>query len=134
MKIRLEGGLPYADITLSHHNQQVIVENVLMDTGSASTVFSVDKLLEIGLKLERDDVVHRIRGVGGAEFVFAKRVETLALGALQVDDFEIEVGSMEYGFAIEGIIGLDFLMQVGAIIDLGKMEIYGSNSQHQKNG
>jgi hypothetical protein len=68
--------------------------------------------------------VHRIRGVGGAKFVFTKRVETVALGALQVDDFEIEVGAMQYGFDLEGIIGLDFLMAVGAIIDLEKMEIY----------
>ena len=74
--------------------------------------------------------MHRIRGVGGAEFVFTKRVETVALGALQVAHFEIEVGAMQYGFAIEGIIGLDFLMKVGAIIDLKKMEIYRSNSQY----
>ncbi len=31
---------------------------------------------------------------------------------------------MDYGFAITGIIGLDFLRQVGAMIDLAKLEIY----------
>lgn len=56
------------------------LDNVLVDTGSASTVFSADKVLEIGLQLERDDYVHRIRGVGGAEFGFTKRVDTLSLG------------------------------------------------------
>ncbi len=122
MKIRLDGGLPYVSVILFHAGAQVKLEKVLLDTGSATTVFSADKVLEIGLKLERNDFVHRIRGVGGAEFVFSKQVERLMLGQLQVKEFEIEVGAMEYGFELEGIIGLDFLMEVGAIIDLEKME------------
>jgi hypothetical protein len=46
------------------------------------------------------------------------------LGELQINDFEIEVGAMDYGFEIDGIVGMDFLTQVGAIIDLAKSEIY----------
>ena len=46
------------------------------------------------------------------------------MGELALSDFEIEVGAMDYGFAIEGIIGLDFLRQVGAVINLAKLEIY----------
>jgi len=30
---------------------------------------------------------------------------------------------MDYGFSIDGIIGLDFLLQVGAVIDLAKLEV-----------
>ena len=78
----------------------------------------------MGLKLEPADVIHRIRGVGGAEFVFTKRVDRLAIGELEADDFEIEVGAMQYGFDINGIIGMDFLRRVGAIIDLARLEIY----------
>jgi hypothetical protein len=81
-------------------------------------------LLTIGLTYEPDDRVHRIRGVGGAEFVFTKCVDSLAVGKLQVNDFQIEVGAMDYGFDIDGIIGMDFLIQVGAIIDLAKLEMY----------
>ncbi|MBI3241107.1 MAG: aspartyl protease family protein [Chloroflexi bacterium] len=88
------------------------------------TVFSADKVLAIGLKLETDDVVHRIRGVGGAEFVFTKRISRLSLGKLEASEFEIEVGAMDYGFDMDGIIGMDFLTQVGAVIDLKRLEIY----------
>jgi hypothetical protein len=45
------------------------------------------------------------------------------VGELQVSDFQIEVGSMDYGFDIDGIIGMDFLIQVEAIIDLARLEI-----------
>lgn len=38
-------------------------------------------------------------------------------------DFTIEVGVMDYGLAINGILGMDFLIETGAIIDLARMEI-----------
>ena len=78
----------------------------------------------MGLQYEADGPVQRIRGVGGAEFVFIKRIDRLAVGELQVSYFEIEVGAMDYGFAIDGIIGTDFLLQVGAVIDLSRLEIH----------
>ena len=86
--------------------------------------FSTDKVLTIDLTYEPDDMVHRIRGVGGAEFIFTKQIDRLAAGNLQVNDFQIEVGAMDYGFDIDGIIGMDFLIQVGAIVDLTRLEMY----------
>jgi len=71
-------------------------------------------------------MVHRIRGVGGTEFVFTKRVDNLAVGELRVSNFQVEIGAMDYGFDIDGIIGMDFPIQVGAIIDLSKLEIYSA--------
>jgi hypothetical protein len=35
--------------------------------------------------------VHLIRGVGGAVFIFIKRIDRLLVGELQVSDFDIEV-------------------------------------------
>lgn len=31
---------------------------------------------------------------------------------------------MDYGFEMDGIVGMDFLMEVGAIIDLARLETY----------
>ncbi|MCP4256208.1 MAG: hypothetical protein GY774_01620 [Planctomycetes bacterium] len=124
MKIRLRDGLPYVTASLAYQEQQLSFRNVLLDTGSAGAIFSTDKVLTIDLTYEPDDSVHRIRGIGGTEFVFTKRVDCLAVGELQVNDFQIEVGAMDYGFDIDGIIGMDFLIQVGAIIDLAKLEMY----------
>ena len=124
MKIRLRDGLPYVTASLTYQGQQLSFGNVLLDTGSAGAIFSTNRVLTIGLMYEPDDRVHRIRGVGGTEFVFTKRVDCLAVGKLQVNDFQIEVGAMDYGFDIGGIIGMDFLIQVGAIIDLAKLEMY----------
>jgi hypothetical protein len=124
MKIQIQKGLPYISASLIYRGRQVTLDNILLDTGSAGTVFSADKVLEIGLQLEPNDIVRRIRGVGGAEFVFIKRVDRLSLGGLYINNFEIEVGAMKYGIEINGILGMDFLLQVDANIDLAQLKIY----------
>ncbi len=124
MKIRLRDGLPYVTASLTYQGQQLAFRNTLLDTGSGGVIFSTDRVSTIDLTYEPDDMVHRIRGVGGTEFVFTKRVDCLAVGELRVNGFEIEIGAMDYGFDIDGIIGMDFLIQVGAIIDLTKLEMY----------
>ncbi|MBV6400281.1 MAG: hypothetical protein CNIPEHKO_00564 [Anaerolineales bacterium] len=123
MKIRIKNGLPYVSATLIHRRQRVTLKDVLLDTGSAGTIFSTDKVAAVGLTYEPEDFVHRIRGVGGSEFVFTKRVDELKVGGLKVSAFELEIGAMNYGFDMDGIIGLDFLTKVGALIDLNKMEL-----------
>jgi len=124
MNIQVREGLPYVTVTLLHGGQQLDLANVLLDTGSAGTLFAADQVLAIGLQYEAADPVQRIRGIGGAKFVFVKRIDRLSGGELQVSDFAIEVGAMDYGFAIDGIIGTDFLLQVGAVIDLSHLEIH----------
>ncbi|HEY88655.1 MAG TPA: hypothetical protein G4N98_02830 [Thermoflexia bacterium] len=124
MKIQLRDSLPYVTASLTYQGQQLAFGNILLDTGSGGVIFAVDRVLAIGLTYEPDDMVHRIRGVGGAEFVFTKQIDCLAMGELRVNDFQIEIGAMDYGFEIDGIIGMDFLVQVGAIIDLAKLEMY----------
>lgn len=39
------------------------------------------------------------------------------------DDFTVESGAMDYGFELDGIIGLDLLQQMKAIINLDKLII-----------
>ena len=123
MKIRVEDGLPYITASLTYRGQSLQIEKALLDTGSAGTVLSADRVLDIGLQYEMSDIVHRIRGVGGAEFVYSKQIDRFAVDDLEVREFEVEIGAMDYGFQIDGIVGLDFLLQVGASIDLAQLEI-----------
>jgi len=123
MNIRIIDGLPYVTVSILHRSHQLNLEKVLLDTGSAGTIFSADAVTAIGLVYEPTDMIHRIRGVGGSEFVFTKSLERLDIGDIHVNHFEVEIGSMDYGFAIDGIVGMDFLLQVGAIIDLAQIEL-----------
>ncbi len=129
MKIHLRDGLPLVSVALKYRHQQVALDDVLLDTGSASSVFSADRLLAIGLIYEPEDTVHRIRGVGGSEFVFSKQLDRLSLDDLALKDCLIEIGAMEYGVQLDGILGMDFLASVGAVIDLGRMEVRATDKR-----
>jgi hypothetical protein len=126
MKIEIQNGLPFVRATITHAGKQLRLNNVLVDTGSASTIFATDQLLSLGVHYAPEDEVHRIRGVGGTEFVFARQIASLAVEDLQTDDFTVEIGLMDYGFVVDGIIGMDFLLRVGAVIDLKQMAIYSA--------
>ena len=55
--------------------------------------------------------------------MLSKRLDSLSLGDLTHEDFPVQIGAMDYGFPIQGLIGLDFLMKAGAVIDLARLEI-----------
>jgi len=48
---------------------------------------------------------------------------TLKFGEFSLPNFEFEVGGMDYGFKIHDILGMDFLIGSGAIINLNTMPI-----------
>jgi hypothetical protein len=123
MKIRLEHGLAYLEVVLTFRGRSLSIRDTILDTGSASTIFSADRLLEIGIVPEPEDALHRLRGVGGTEFAFTKRLDFLAVEDRKVPDFEIEVGAMDYGFPADGILGLDYLLRAGALIDLQSLNL-----------
>jgi hypothetical protein len=128
MTIRLEHSLAYVEIALTYRGNTLSLDSVILDTGSASTLFASDCLFEVGVVPEPSDPLRRIRGIGGVEFVFTKRIDRLAVGEITVDDFEIEVGAMEYGFSAQGILGLDFLLRAGVLIDLDRLELRSARS------
>jgi hypothetical protein len=125
MKIRLEHGLAYVEAALTFRGRSLSLRDIILDTGSASTIFSADRLLEIGVVPEPADALHRLRGVGGTEYAFTKRLDLLAVDDMKVPDFSIEVGAMDYGFPADGILGLDYLLRIGALVDLRRLELRG---------
>ena len=117
MKFTLNYGLPFVELVIEHKGQQLNVGNVLVDTGSATTVFSTDLLAEIDLKPEYDDDVHRISGVGGYEYVIRKTVDRIYFDDVSIQYQSIQLGDLDYGFEIHGIIGSDILNKIGAVVD-----------------
>ncbi len=127
----IEQGLAYTNVSLTYRGQQQTFSRVLIDTGSGGTLFSVDKVIPLGVQYEMHDRIHRVRGVGGTEFVFCKRIDRVVVETLELRDFEIELGVMDYGLELDGIVGMDFLLAVGAVIDLSQQCLScGVNTEH----
>jgi len=123
MRLTLKDDLPFTRLTVAYRGSASTVDNVLIDTGSASTVLAARAVAQIGILPEMTDVVYTVRGIGGTEAVFTRRIDQVAVEAQRVTDFEIEVGSMNYGFDIDGILGMDFLTRAGAIINLRDLRL-----------
>jgi hypothetical protein len=123
MQIQLRYNLPFIIITAEYNGKSIQIPSVLIDTGSASTLLSIDILLRIGIKPEPNDTIHTIRGVGGTEVVFKRKLQSIKFDTLVAHSFDVEIGAMDYGFEINGILGMDFLLLTGAIIDLAKLQI-----------
>lgn len=121
--LRIEGGLLFTTGRIDLQGRSIELRHLLVDTGSAASVFSADALFHLGLVPRPDDRLRRIRGVGGTEFVFTRKIDRLEVGDLVVEEFEIEVGAVDYGFQMEGLVGLDFLIAARAVVDLGRFEL-----------
>jgi len=123
MKITECYGLPFVAIVIEFRGQRLKLDNVLIDTGSASTLLNADIVREIGIIPEKDDTVETIRGVGGVEYVYTKIVNSIVFGDAVTKDFQVEIGSMQYGMEMNGIIGFNLLKLVKAKIDVDAMEV-----------
>lgn len=127
VKLQLKYGLPFCSVKLIYKGKEIIIDDILLDTGSGGTVLKMDKVEKIGITIEDDDTIETIQGVGGSEFVYKKYVDSIEIGELKLKNFKVEIGVMDYGFDINGIVGMDFLKKVGAIISLNEMTIDKTN-------
>jgi len=123
VRLRLRDNLPFVGISVVHQHKRIKIPNILVDTGSGGTLFSADALSKIGIVPQPDDTLHTIFGVGGSEVVFTRRIDELKVGLFSIKRFEVEIGGMDYGFDIQGILGMDFLTSARAKIDLESLEI-----------
>ena len=123
MQLTLKDDLPFAAVTVTYRGARLLLNDVLIDTGSATTVLAAERVAEIGIVPEPEDRLLMITGVGGTEAVFTRKINRLQVDEQGLDEFLIEVGSMNYGFEINGILGMDFLAGSGAVIDLRRLTL-----------
>lgn len=123
MQLQLRDSLLFTSVEVVYRGNVIEIDDILVDTGSASTILAVDSVEKVGIFPETEDSLYIIRGVGGSEVVFVKQLDCLQIGTHKLSHFTIEVGVMDYGFAINGILGMDFLLKANAILNLNAMTI-----------
>ncbi|HPR54005.1 MAG TPA: retropepsin-like aspartic protease [Deltaproteobacteria bacterium] len=123
MRLFLKDNLPFTTVSVSYEGKTINIPNILIDTGSGTTILAADIVSVINIAPSPEDTLFTIRGVGGNEVVFSRRVEALCVGEQRITDFEVEIGGMDYGFEVNGILGMDYLISSGAVINLRAMEL-----------
>lgn len=126
MKIKYKYGLLLIDIRLTFKGKSVVIENMVVDTGAARTLISQNVVEEIGLGVDSQDRIVTYYGIGGKEHAFRKRVDQIQVGDFTVNEVELDFNDFGYD-DINGLLGLDLLMEAGYIIDLAQLQMNISN-------
>lgn len=125
MNIRLQNGLPIVSVTLTYNDQSAILQNVLFDTGCAATVFDTDALAAINIHIDFiNGQAKRMYGVGGtSEICYEQHIPDLLIEQLRLNDFPIQLGSIQEPYGFDGILGIDFMMRAKCKVDFENLNI-----------
>jgi len=130
MKLLLKDNLPFVSVTVHYKGASVDISDILIDTGAGTTILSTDIVASLGIVPLPEDILHTIRGVGGMEVVFRRSLNSLQIGECKLPHFPVDIGGMDYGFAINGILGMDVL----TIINLQALTIEFSGETRSGQG
>ncbi|HZK83522.1 MAG TPA: retroviral-like aspartic protease family protein [Desulfosporosinus sp.] len=124
MNMKFQDGLLFTSIQISFRGKTKIIKNIVIDTGAAETLISPDAVEDIGIFAELEDSVNSFYGVGGSlHNFFSKNVKQVKLGEDSLEDVKIDFGVIDPNGTINGLLGLDLLIKLGAVIDLKKLSL-----------
>lgn len=124
MIIEYRDGLLYTSIEIEYNEQYKTIDNVVIDTGAAETMISPDIVEDIGIFAEKDDKIISYYGVGGSiHNAYEKSVDLIKFGESKIENINIDFGVIDPSGEINGLIGLDLLIEMGIIINLKTMEV-----------
>lgn len=124
MNMKFQDGLLFTSIQISFRGSTKVIENIVIDTGAAETIISPDAVEDIGIFAELEDSVNSFYGVGGSlHNFFTKNVVKVKLGEASFEEVKMDFGVIDPQGYINGLLGLDLLMKLGAVIDLRSLSI-----------
>ncbi|NQX67510.1 hypothetical protein HQN90_15415 [Paenibacillus alba] len=78
---------------------------------------------------ETGDEIVTAFGIGGEESCFRKLFDVVQLGTFHSENFKLDIGSLHEKLDINGLLGLDLLMDANIILDLAELIMYPSTDK-----
>ena len=98
---------------------RTVVLRLLVDTGASHTLVPVEAVERVGCDTHHPQRMLRIMAASG---VIIAPVVTLArfhfVGKI-IEGFPVVAHTLPSGTYVDGLLGMDFLSQIGAVLDLG---------------
>jgi hypothetical protein len=105
-------------LLLAHSGRAVTVNNVIVDTGAADTIIDIIAVEPLQLAADEDDVIVRMAGLGGFDYAVRKTVDTLTSAGYTLRKPSVDFGNLVAHPGIDGLLGMDILLQGQFVIDL----------------
>jgi hypothetical protein len=95
------------------------LDEVLLDTACSNTIFDRDEVEGIGLIIDRKNGrPRRMYGVGGeSELCYEQTITDFEIDNYLLDSFQIQLGMTKETYGFNGILGVNFMIKSGLIID-----------------
>ena len=130
MEVEYKGGLLFTSIGISFRGNSKIIHNIVIDTGAAESIISPDVVEDIEIFAEQEDSINSFYAAGGSlHNYFSKKVQEVSLGKVGLNDVRMDFGVIDPKGYINGLLGLDLLMKIGAVIDLSRLSITVNSEQ-----
>ena len=126
MNIEFRDGLLFTSIQITYNGVSKVIDNMVIDTGCARTLIVSEVVEEINIRVEPDDELIVCQGIGGTEVSFVKHIDLIKLENIEFKNKDIDFSNIDYE-GINGLVGLDLLIEAGIIIDLDKLKMYPRN-------
>ena len=126
MNVEFRDGLLFTSIQITYNGVSKVIDNMVIDTGCARTLIVSEVVEEINIRVEPDDELIVCQGIGGTEVSFVKHIDLIKLENIEFKNKDIDFSNIDYE-GINGLIGLDLLIEAGIIIDLDKLKMHPRN-------
>lgn len=69
------------------------------------------------MNFDGTEEIRKMTGIGGDEYVLEKRIDAIEIDGVLSGSWPIQMGDIQYGYGIRGIIGSDLLLHFGILLD-----------------
>jgi predicted aspartyl protease len=115
--------LLYVRCAIGANDGRTKVARLLIDTGARRTVLPMRLLKEVGLDLDAPMRKIRVTAAGGVLLVPIFSVPWLSCVGSRLENFEVLALDLPPSAEVDGLLGMDFLTQVKATLDMERGEI-----------
>lgn len=123
--LKVMDGLLYTSLKLSLQGKSIVINNVILDTGSFHTILSTDYIDQMEMELTDEDELVKASGYGGTvSYSVRKRIDKIECEDIVLENVKVDFGEIDLNDRVNGLLGLDFLMNAGVIIDLVDLTIH----------
>ena len=96
-KIEYKDGLIYTSVKLTHENNTVKIDNVIIDTGAFHTIIATNFFLdELGAEFSNEDKLIEATGYGGTtSYAVRKTIDGIVCSDIELNRFKIDFGEID---------------------------------------
>lgn len=118
MQVYIYDALICTDLEISFKGKSKVLKNVVIDTGAAQSILNSSFVEELGIVPSAGDRVLKAKGIGGEIKFFYRLIDRIRIGDFSLENIEMDFGNIDPKGEIAGLIGLDLLNKLRAVIDV----------------